>query len=158
MSEDPSSGRPPSGQRAPDDLGEQAPGGPRPTASGPGRLLISVYGLFAIAATSRASVQIIQDLRAAPVAYLLSAFSAVVYVIATVALARRGPRSRRVAWTAVCVELAGVLLIGTFSELRPQDFPHATVWSGYGSGYGFVPLVLPLLGLWWLRRTGVHPS
>jgi hypothetical protein len=26
------------------------------------------------------------------------------------------------------------------------------VWSGYGSGYGFVPLVLPVFGLLWLRR------
>jgi hypothetical protein len=37
--------------------------------------------------------------------------------------------------------------------VAPEDFPKATVWSGYGSGYGFVPLVLPLVGLWWLRRT-----
>jgi hypothetical protein len=28
------------------------------------------------------------------------------------------------------------------------------VWSGYGEGYGFLPLVLPVLGLWWLRRSG----
>jgi hypothetical protein len=24
------------------------------------------------------------------------------------------------------------------------------VWSGFGAGYGYVPLVLPFLGLWWL--------
>ena len=32
-------------------------------------------------------------------------------------------------------------------------FPDATVWSSYGGGYGYVPLVLPVLGLLWLRRT-----
>jgi len=115
---------------------------------------VTLYGIFALAATSRAGVQLGTRFHEAPVAYLLSAFSAVVYVIATVALARRGGRARRVAWLAVGVELVGVLVVGTFSALAPGDFPRATVWSGYGSGYGFVPLVLPFVGLWWLRRTG----
>jgi len=34
------------------------------------------------------------------------------------------------------------------------DFPDETVWSQLGAGYGYVPLVLPFVGLWWLRRTG----
>jgi hypothetical protein len=131
----------------------ESPAGPRPTASGPGRLLVSLYGLFALAATSRAAVQLATSFDEAPVAYLLSAFSAVVYVVATVALARRGPLARRVAWAAVTTELAGVLVIGTFSVLAPQDFPRATVWSVYGMGYLFIPLVLPFIGLWWLRNT-----
>ena len=33
------------------------------------------------------------------------------------------------------------------------DFPDQTVWSDFGSGYGFVPLVLPMFGMWWLWRT-----
>jgi len=127
---------------------------PRPTASGPGRVLVSVYGIFALAAGSRAAVQLGTRFHEAPVAYLLSAFSAVVYVIATIALARSGGGARRVAWAAVSTELIGVLVIGTFSLLAPQDFPRATVWSGYGIGYLFIPLVLPFIGLWWLRRTG----
>jgi hypothetical protein len=109
--------------------------------------------VFALAATSRAGVQLATDYAEAPLAYLLSAFSAVVYVIATVALATGRRWSRPLAVTACSVELAGVLAIGTLSLLRPEDFPRATVWSGYGSGYGFVPLVLPVIGLWWLRRT-----
>jgi cytochrome bd-type quinol oxidase subunit 2 len=129
---------------------------PRPTASGPGRVLVAVYAVFALAATSRAAVQIATDFSEAPLAYLLSAFSALVYIVATVALARRGSRARRVATVAITVELVGVLVIGTASLLAPEDFPRATVWSGYGSGYGFVPLVLPIVGLWWLRRTGRH--
>ena len=50
------------------------------------------------------------------------------------------------------VELAGVLAVGTWSVLDPASFPDATVWSTYGVGYGFVPLVLPVFGLLWLRR------
>ena len=125
----------------------------RPTRSGPGRVLVAVYAVFALAATSRAGVQLATDFAEAPLAYLLSAFSAVVYVIATVALATDRRWSRPLAVTACSVELAGVLAIGTLSLVRPEDFPRATVWSGYGSGYGFVPLVLPVIGLWWLRRT-----
>lgn len=125
----------------------------RPTNTGPGRVLLSVYGLFAVAATSRAAVQLATKFHEAPVAYLLSAAAAVIYVIATVALARSTPTSRRVALVACSVELAGVLVVGTLSLLDPDLFPDETVWSGYGSGYGFVPLVLPILGLLWLRRT-----
>jgi cytochrome bd-type quinol oxidase subunit 2 len=126
---------------------------PRPTYSGPGRVLVAVYAVFALAATARAGVQIATKFTEAPAAYLLSAFAAVVYVVATVALARSGPRARRVAFVACSVELAGVLVIGTLSLARPDAFPDETVWSGYGRGYGFVPLVLPVLGLLWLRRS-----
>ena len=129
---------------------------PTPTASGPGRVLVAVYAVFALAATSRAAVQIATDFAEAPLAYALSAFSGVVYVVATIALARRGRRARRVALVTITIELIGVLVVGTASLLAPDDFPRATVWSGYGSGYGFVPLVLPIVGLWWLRRTGRH--
>lgn len=129
---------------------------PRPTASGPGRVLVAVYAVFALAATSRAAVQIATDFAEAPLAYALSAFSAVVYVVATIALARRGRGARRLALVTITIELIGVLVVGTASLLAPDDFPRATVWSGYGSGYGFVPLVLPIVGLWWLRRTGRH--
>jgi cytochrome bd-type quinol oxidase subunit 2 len=125
----------------------------RPTNTGPGRVLLSVYGLFAVAATSRAAVQLATKFHEAPVAYLLSAAAAVIYVIATVALARSTPTSRQVALVACSVELAGVLVVGTLSLLDPDLFPDETVWSRYGSGYGFVPLVLPVLGLLWLRRT-----
>jgi cytochrome bd-type quinol oxidase subunit 2 len=125
----------------------------RPINTGPGRVLLSVYGLFAIAATSRAAVQLATNFDEAPVAYLLSAVAAVIYVIATIALARSTLTSRRVALVACSVELAGVLVVGTLSLLDPDLFPDETVWSHYGSGYGFVPLVLPVLGLLWLRRT-----
>lgn len=120
---------------------------------GPGRLLVAVYAVFALSATGRATYQIATDFADAPLAYALSAFAAAVYVVATVALARSSPTSRRVALVACTVELVGVLVIGTLSLAAPQDFPDETVWSNYGIGYAFVPLVLPFLGLVWLRRT-----
>lgn len=123
------------------------------TASGPGRVLIAVYAIFAIAATSRAAVQIATRFHEAPVPYLLSALAAVVYLLATFALARNGTAWWRVALAACSVELAGVLIVGTLSVFDRAAFPDAAVWSNYGMGYLFIPLVLPAIGLLWLRRT-----
>lgn len=127
---------------------------PTPTGQGFGRLLVAVYGVFALAATARAGYQLLAKGDEAPVAYALSALAGVVYVVATVALARGGRTARRVAWAAVSVELVGVLAVGTLSLVDAAAFPDETVWSGFGSGYGYVPLVLPFVGLYWLWRTG----
>jgi hypothetical protein len=121
------------------------------TRHGGGRVLVSVYAFFALAAGARSGVQIGLQWHEAPLAYTLSAFSAAVYVTATLGLAFGW---RVVAWAACSVELAGVLAIGTASVLDGAAFPDATVWSNYGMGYVFIPLVLPCLGLWWLRKTG----
>ena len=130
--------------------------GERPAAAGgPGRVLVAVYGVFALAAGARAAVQLSTRFAEAPVAYLLSALAAVVYVVATVALALGG---RRTALVAITVELVGVLVVGTLSVLDPAAFPDETVWSAYGRGYLFIPLVLPVLGLLFLRRTARAPS
>jgi cytochrome bd-type quinol oxidase subunit 2 len=126
---------------------------PAATRHGPGRILILVYGVFALAATSRAGVQIATQFDEAPIAYVLSAVAAVIYCAATFALAKATKISRRIAAVAIVVELVGVVGIGAFSYAAPEDFPDATVWSHFGQGYGFVPLVLPVLGLVWLRRT-----
>ena len=122
--------------------------------TGPGRVLVAAYGVFALAASARATVQLVRDAGEAPLAYGLSAFAAAVYVVATVALARPGPRARSLAWTAVSIEAFGVVAVGLASLLVPDAFPRATVWSGFGAGYGFVPAVLPWLGMLYLRRTG----
>jgi hypothetical protein len=126
---------------------------PAPTAKGFGRFLVAIYGLFAIAATSRSAVQLGTEFSKAPLAYLLSAFAAVVYIVATISLARADATSRRLATYAIRIELAGVIVVGAASLLVPDVFAHPTVWTGFGSGYGFVPLVLPFVGLWWLRHT-----
>ena len=121
------------------------------TRTGLGRILVFVYGLFALAATARALVQLTTEASKAPVAYSLSLFSGSVYIVATWALATE---HRRVALVTIGVELTGVLVIGTLSH--PSDIDRASVWSDYGNGYGFVPLVLPMVGLWWLWRLGRH--
>jgi hypothetical protein len=123
------------------------------TATGPGRVLIAVYAIFALSATARAGVQIATRFGEAPVPYLLSLLAGVVYILATVGLAGTAAWARKLAWAAVGFELAGVLVVGTLSVVDAADFPDDTVWSGFGRGYGFVPLVLPIVGLWWLWQT-----
>ena len=124
------------------------------TGSGPGRLLVAVYAVLALSATARALVQLLTKGDEAPVAYVLSLLAGIVYGVATVALARRGRRARQVAWLTIGTELAGVLVVGALSLADPGLFPDDTVWSRFGQGYGFVPLVLPVLGLLWLWRSG----
>jgi hypothetical protein len=131
--------------------GKQAPA--RNTRNtGPGRLLIAVYAVFAISATARAGYQIFTKFSEAPLAYLLSAFAALVYVVATVSLAKAGSTWFKVSVAAVLVELVGVLVVGALSVVDSVQFPHETVWSLFGRGYGFIPLLLPVLGLVWLYR------
>ncbi|MER7165408.1 hypothetical protein ABT336_04910 [Micromonospora sp. NPDC000207] len=127
------------------------------TNRGPGRLLIAVYLLFAIAASARAGVQIATKLAEAPVAYLLSGVAAVIYIVAAVGLARAGTGGRRTALVCCLVEFFGVLGVGTLSLVEPHLFPEATVWSEFGSGYGYIPLVLPVLGLAWLWHSRPTP-
>lgn len=130
----------------------------RRPAYGAGRVLIVIYAVFAISATARSTVQLIRDAGEAPLAYSLSAFAAVVYLVATIALAHNGRRWRMVGWVAVSIELLGVVVVGMLSVTDPQMFPRDTVWSGFGAGYGYVPAVLPLLGLawlWWSRPSRI---
>jgi hypothetical protein len=124
-----------------------------PARSDVARLLPAVYAIFALAATGRGAVQLATHASEAPVAYALSALAGLVYIAGFIALWRAHSRHwvRQIA-TALClVELAGVIGVGLFSILAPKDFPDDTVWSRFGSGYGFIPLVLPVAALWWLR-------
>lgn len=123
------------------------------TRQGPGRLLVAVYAVFALSASARSGVQIATEFSEAPVAYALSGVAAAVYLVATVALVRGSAVSRRVAAIAIVVELVGVLVVGTLTVSDGDVFPDQTVWSGYGAGYGYVPLVLPILGLAWVWHT-----
>lgn len=118
-----------------------------------GRLLIAVYGVFALSATARATFQLFTKFEEAPVAYSLSAVAAGVYILATVALAKAGPRWRQIAFAAVIFELSGVLLVGLLSLALPELFAHPSVWSGFGEGYAYIPLLLPVIGLIWLSRS-----
>lgn len=120
--------------------------------TGPGRLLVAVYGVFALAATARGSYQLATRFDEASLAYGLSVFAGVIYLVAAVGLARAGRTSRMVALISCSFEMVGVLVVGAASVFLPDVFPDDTVWSGFGSGYLFIPLVLPVLGLWWILR------
>lgn len=151
-----------------EDRGASTPNRPsRPVRStrsrGVGSLLVTVYGILALAATGRSVFQIIDRFDEAPLAFSLSALSAVVYIVATVALVARGAFWQRVAWVTITFELVGVLVVGAISVLAPELLGltsvdpfgrQSTVWSAFGAGYLLIPLVLPVLGLWWLRVQG----
>lgn len=128
------------------------------TNQGFGRVLVVIYAIFAIGATSRSALQMATRFDEAPIAYSLSTFAAIVYVVATIALARGHDASRRVAYIAITIELVGVLVVGAASITWPEAFPRASVWSNFGMGYLFIPLVLPIVGLWWLRRSTSSPT
>lgn len=117
---------------------------------GPGRVILALYLVFVIGTVSRSAAQISTRWEQAPLAYALSAVAAAIYLVALVSLSLRGTRAWWVSLVALSVELAGVLVVGTWSYLAPQMFPDQTVWSHFGQGYLFIPLVLPAVGLWWL--------
>ncbi|MFF7365187.1 hypothetical protein [Streptomyces sp. NPDC008125] len=120
--------------------------------TGPGRVLVWFYGVFTVAAASRAIVQIILDFGKAPLAYALSAVAALVYGFITYSLVRGGEKARRAALVCCAAELTGVLIVGTWTMVEPSAFADATVWSDFGMGYVFIPVILPITGLLWLRR------
>lgn len=121
--------------------------------TGLGKVLISLYLVLAAAATFRSVFQIIRKFDEAPLAYSLSAVAGVVYIVASIALIKHRGVWRIVAWAALIFELIGVLTVGTLSMTHPELFAHPSVWSHYGIGYMYIPLVLPVLGLIWLYRT-----
>ncbi|MFW0108234.1 hypothetical protein ACN08Z_03800 [Rothia sp. P7181] len=126
---------------------------PATKSRGFGRLLIVIYWVFSLSATARAGYQLIRKFDQAPVSITLSAISAVVYIVATIFLARKDATSWKLAVGAVSFELVGVVSVSILSYARPDLFPLASVWSHFGQGYGYIPLVLPIVGLWWLMRT-----
>ncbi|MFE7318703.1 hypothetical protein ACFU7T_37220 [Streptomyces sp. NPDC057555] len=120
--------------------------------AGPGRLLVTVYGIFTVAAASRSLYQLIAQFDRAPLAYLLSAVSALVYGFITFSLVRGGEGARRAAVACCALELAGVIGIGAWTVVDPAAFADSTVWSYFGMDYLFIPVALPVTGLMWLRR------
>ncbi|MEU9114587.1 hypothetical protein AB0D04_23045 [Streptomyces sp. NPDC048483] len=125
----------------------------RSLGTGPGRLLVTVYGVFTVAAASRSLYQLIAQFQVAPLAYGLSAVSAAVYGFITFSLVRGGEGARKAAVVSCALELIGVLGIGTWTLADPSAFPDATVWSDYGLDYLFIPVILPVTGMVWLRRS-----
>lgn len=114
-----------------------------------GRTLVFIYGVLAFAISGRASFELTTKFSKAPVPYGFSIAAAIIYIVATWALATNRWRT---AVCAVAFELCGVLGVGFSSLIWTSGFPKASAWSDFGSGYGYVPLVLPLVGMWWLWR------
>ena len=130
----------------------------RRTVEGPGRLIAAVYTLFALSAGARAVFQIATKYSHAPLAYVLSAIAAAIYLLAAICFTFPSAASWRTAVVALCIEFIGVVGVGLISVLAPSLFKDASVWSQFGIGYGFVPLVLPLIGLWWLTRPATRAA
>ncbi|MEV0637313.1 hypothetical protein AB0I77_20635 [Streptomyces sp. NPDC050619] len=120
--------------------------------SGPGMLLVWLYGVMVVGAVSRSAVQISTEFDHAPLAYSLSAVAGVVYGFITYSLVRGGEAARRAALVCCGFELAGVLTVGTWTLVEPSAFPDATVWSDFGIGYLFIPVILPVSAMYWLRK------
>ncbi|MET9578349.1 hypothetical protein ACLQ2D_36165 [Streptomyces sp. DT199] len=120
--------------------------------SGPGTLLVWLYGVMVVGAVSRSAYQIATEFDRAPLAYSLSALAGVVYGFITYTLVRGGETARRVALACCVAELVGVLTVGTWTLVEPSAFPDATVWSDFGMGYLFIPVILPVSAIYWLRK------
>ena len=114
-------------------------------------MLLAFYALFTLAAGARSIVQLATRADEAPVAYTLSLVAALTYALGWVAIYRASEGRTGFASWMLWVELAGVVTVGTLSLVEEGWFPEASVWSGYGIGYGFVPAVLPVAALLWLR-------
>ncbi|KOT26592.1 membrane protein [Streptomyces caelestis] len=127
---------------------------------GPGLLLVWLYGVMVVGAVSRSAYQIATEFDRAPLAYSLSAVAGLVYGFITYTLVRGGETARRAALACCAAELVGVLTVGTWTLVEPSAFPDATVWSDYGMGYLFIPVLLPLTAVYWLRRArpGQRPT
>lgn len=119
--------------------------------SGGHLVLLALYALFTLAAGARSLVQLATRAGEAPVAYTLSLLAALTYALGWVAIRRASEGRTGFAARMLWVELAGVVTVGTLSLVEDDWFGDASVWSGYGIGYGFVPAVLPVAGLLWLR-------
>ncbi|MCX5587869.1 hypothetical protein ACFV0H_35725 [Streptomyces erythrochromogenes] len=129
-----------------------APTGRKRLVSGPGLLLVWLYGVMVVGAVSRSAFQISTEFDRAPLAYALSAVAALAYAFITYSLVRGGETARKAALVCCAAELAGVLAVGTWTVLRPESFPDTTVWSQFGLGYLFIPVILPITGMLWLRK------
>ncbi|MFJ4817059.1 hypothetical protein [Streptomyces sp. NPDC088801] len=121
--------------------------------SGPGTLLVWLYGVMVVGAVSRSAYQIATEFDRAPLAYSLSAVAGLVYGFITYSLVRGGEKARKAALACCVAELMGVLTVGTWTLIEPSAFPDATVWSDFGLGYVFIPILLPVSAIYWLRTS-----
>ena len=113
------------------------------------RVLIAIYAVLAFSALGRSVFELLVKFDEAPLPYTLSLIAALLYVVLTVSMAKRW---RKIATALLSIELAFVLTVGLLGIVAPGLFPEKTVWSGFGIGYGFFPLFMPVIGLFYLWR------
>lgn len=114
-------------------------------------VLIVVYGLWAVAALGRAIYQYMFRHTSNLVPTHLSAVAGGFYLLIILGLRRQTPAMWYVTIALLSLELACVLAVGVIDAVW-HPFAYATVWSGFGAGYLFVPLILPIAGLWWMAQ------
>jgi hypothetical protein len=79
----------------------------------------------------------------------LSVLTSVLYVVAAIGLFKRTRRWWTISVSALAVETALVVVVGTLSFVAP-DLIGSTAWRHFGQDYGFFPLIQPVLGLVYL--------
>jgi hypothetical protein len=118
--------------------------------------LLAAYSILAFAAVGRSTYELIFKFNEAPVAYLLSTFAAIVYVVGAWAIWSGTRRAIMIGRISCTFEMIGVLVVGTLTTFGSSLITVDTVWSYYGRDYGWLPLVIPGLALWWLYSQ--HPD
>lgn len=113
------------------------------------RVLIAIYAVLAFAALGRSTFEVFVKFSEAPLPYSLSLLAALLYVVVTISMIRGW---KTVAALLLSFELLFVVGVGLLGLLAPGLFPARTVWSGFGIGYGFFPLFMPIVGLIYLIR------
>lgn len=107
---------------------------------------VALYGFWSVAVLSRALYQYATR----PLPHLpthLSLCAGLIYLGITVAAWSGHTRWVR---AGLWIELAGVCIVSTVEHW--WRLPYTSAWSGYGSGYVWLPLVLPIAGLWLSRQ------
>lgn len=124
-----------------------------PGRQGLGAVVKAAYLIFAVAAGGRSVVQWWADPNHDRLAHALS-LVAFCFYLAGYLLARSGPpavRARRVLFAVACLELTGVITVGSLDFLTP-GLVGSTIWSHFGAGYGLAPLLIPVAMIVWVRR------
>lgn len=111
----------------------------RRPARGWGRLLVAVFAVFGVVVLAPAVGALARAEDGAGPASL-DVLSALGYLVLAACVAHNGRRVRMVGWVALATEAVGLV---TVSLLGPET---ATAWSGWGSAWGYLPVVLPLVG------------